>query len=66
VKAAVKITMLVETEKYVERKVFREEYPSKRETEREREREREREKEEEEELNAETIKLRRKHRNKSA
>jgi len=64
VKAAVKITMLVETEKYVERKVFREEYPSKRETERERERERE--KEEEEELNAETIKLRRKHRNKSA
>ena len=57
-KAAVKITMLVEIEKYVERKVFREEYPSKRE--------REREREEEEELNAETIKLRRKHRNKSA
>ena len=30
-KAAVKITMLVEIEKYVERKVFREDYPSKRE-----------------------------------
>ena len=39
-KAAVKITMLVEIEKYVERKVFREEYPSKRERERERRRRR--------------------------
>ena len=38
-KAAVKITMLVQIEKYVERKVFREVYPSKRERERERERE---------------------------
>ena len=36
-KAAVKITMLVQIEKYVERKVFREVYPSKRERERERE-----------------------------